>query len=49
MMFIIKLILLFSGRNYEINLFFDKNGLEFREVLFVVHVHILFNTLNSQQ
>ena len=33
-----------KGRNYEINLCFDKNGLEFREVLFVVHVHILFNT-----
>ena len=38
-----------NGRNYEINLFFDKNDLEFREVLLVVHVHILFNTLNSQQ
>ena len=42
-----KLILLFIGlsRKCKINLFFDKKRLEFREILFVVH--ILLNT-NSQ-
>ena len=42
-----KLILLFIGlsRKCKINLFFDKKRLEFREILFVVHV--LCNT-NSQ-